>query len=266
MLKKRIIFTLLYDSGFFVLSRNFRLQKVGDLCWLNQNYNFSTIAFHIDELVVLDISRNKRELSRFCAVLKELSRVCFAPIAAGGGIGSVSDARALLQSGADKVVVNSALFESFGIVRDLVKTFGRQCVVASVDLKRRKDHSYEVYIQNATRPLKGSARDVLTSLTPNFIGEIYLNSIDRDGTGQGYDLEMLSVLPNDWNMPIIIAGGVGNSGHLREGLEDSRVDAVATAHLFNFLGDGLAKARSNLAGCGMPLATWPPIETLISPT
>ncbi len=262
MLKKRIIFTLLYDNGFFILSRNFRLQKVGDLSWLKRHYDFSQIAFHIDELIVLDVSRNTRDLTSFSETLKELSRGCFAPIAAGGGVNSVSAARSLLQSGADKVVLNSALFRYPGLLRDITAEFGQQCVIGSVDLKRNTDSSYRVCVENGANALEGSAKDLLASLSPGLVGEIYLNSIDRDGTGQGYDFELLSALPGDWNRPVILAGGVGNSEHLKAGLEDPRVDAVATAHLFNFVGDGLAKARSNIVSSGVSLASWPPIESL----
>ena len=262
MLRKRIIFTLLYDSGQFVLSRNFRLQKVGDLAWLNRNYNFSQIAFHIDELIVLDVSRGPRDLQRFCETLRTLSQGCFAPIAAGGGVRSVSEARALLQSGADKVVVNSALFQSPRLIQDLVEAFGQQCMVGSVDLKRSANGNYSVHIENGTQVLHMSVAQALETLSQGLVGEIYLNSMDRDGTGQGYDFDVLSALPSTWSTPIILAGGVGNSQHLTAGLQHSRVDAVATAHLFNFVGDGLAKARSNIVSIGMPLAHWPALDAL----
>ena len=262
MLRKRIIFTLLYDSGQFVLSRNFRLQKVGDLAWLNRNYNFSQIAFHIDELIVLDVSRGPRDLQRFCETLRTLSQGCFAPIAAGGGVRSVSEARALLQSGADKVVVNSALFESQTLVNGMVEAFGQQCVVGSVDLKRSATGHYVLHVENGTQAIDAPPAQVLEPLLQGLVGEIYLNSMDRDGTGQGYDFEMLSALPPQWSTPIILAGGVGNSQHLMAGLQDRRVDAVATAHLFNFVGDGLVKARSNIVSSGLPLADWPSLDSL----
>src|SRR5262245_39867322 len=105
MLKKRLIFTLLYNRGQFMLSRNFRLQKVGDLKWLQTNYDFSRISFSIDELVVLDVTRVDRSTETFCAALKVLTEGCFVPIAAGGGVRTVEHARLLLRSGADKVVV-----------------------------------------------------------------------------------------------------------------------------------------------------------------
>ena len=114
MLKKRIIFTLLFCDGNFMLSRNFRLQKVGNLEWLNTNYNFSKISRFIDELVVLDVTRKGRNLSTFCDTLKSLSENCFVPIAAGGGVNCVESARQLLKSGADKVVINSELYLNNG--------------------------------------------------------------------------------------------------------------------------------------------------------
>jgi len=262
VLRKRIVFTLLYDRGQFVLSRNFRLQRVGDLGWLNRNYNFSQIAFHIDELIVLDVSRGPRDLQKFSETLRALSKGCFAPIAAGGGIRAISEARTLLQSGADKVVVNSALFQSPNLVSDLVEVFGQQCVVGSVDLKRSATGHYALHVENGTQAVEASPINALEALSQGLVGEIYLNSMDRDGTGQGYDFGILSALPPQWSTPIILAGGVGNSQHLMAGLQDARVDAVATAHLFNFVGDGLAKARLNLVSNGMPLANWPSLDSL----
>ena len=101
MLKKRLIFTLLYDSGYFSLSRNFRLQRVGDLKWLKENYNFEYISRYIDELIVLDVSKEKREIKNFCNILKELTDKIFVPISSGGGIRKFEHAKILLDSGAD---------------------------------------------------------------------------------------------------------------------------------------------------------------------
>lgn len=257
MLKKRIIFTLLFDSGQFMLSRNFRLQKVGDLNWLKRNYNFSDVAFYIDELIVLDVSRGERNPDAFCAALQEVSAGCFAPIAAGGGVTSLGYARRLLRSGADKVVLNSALWHDTGLVNAVAEDFGRQCVVASIDVKADFSGLYSMYTHSGSSPLDVSAAEALEQHKNSKIGEVYLNSIDRDGTGQGYDFETLKLLPEGWNTPVILAGGVGNARHLEEGLRDARVDAVATAHLFNFVGDGLKKARRAMHDDGCLLAHWP---------
>lgn len=262
MLKKRIIFTLLYDAGAFMLSRNFRLQRVGDLNWLQRNYNFAHIAFFIDELIVLDVTRGQRNLDAFCATLKALTTGCFVPIAAGGGVRTVAQARQLLRSGADKIVVNTPLFDQTGLVPQLAQAFGQQCVVGSVDMKRDLAGGYQILTESGTRAIMGKPASALQWLEENWIGEVYLNSIDRDGTGQGYDLALLDQLPTGNTVPVILAGGVGNSKHLAAGFTDPRVDAVATAHLFNFIGDGLQRARADLAQQGGPLAVWPPLNAL----
>ncbi len=262
MVNKRVIFTLLYDSGYFALSRNFRLQRVGDLDWLQRNYNFSHISFFIDELIVLDVTRGVRNQEAFCSTLKELTAGCFVPIAAGGGVRSVGDARRLLLSGADKIVVNSPLFYNTELVGELAREFGQQCVVASVDMKRNGIGGYEIFTDSGSRPVSTPPSIALGWLKDQHVGELYLNSIDQDGTGQGYDLGMLDVLPFYCEIPVIIAGGVGNVNHLTIGFEDARVDAVATAHLFNFVGDGLQFVRKTMLVQGKRLAIWPGIETL----
>lgn len=257
MLKKRLIFTLLYNDGQFVLSRNFRLQRVGNLQWLQTNYNFSHISYSIDELVVLDITRGKKNSEDFCATLKLLTEGCFVPIAAGGGVRSIEAARNLLRSGADKVVVNSALYENNDFLGDLASEFGQQCVVASMDIKSISGDGYQAWSESGSCCQEGSASEWIEKIVRNdYIGELYLNSMDRDGTGQGYDLKLLDLLPAQMSKPVILVGGVGNATHLAAGLDDPRVDAVATAHLFNFIGDGLKRARQSLISAGVDLPLW----------
>lgn len=256
MLKKRLIFTLLYNNGQFMLSRNFRLQKVGSLQWLQTNYNFSHISYSIDELVVLNVTRGEKKSEEFYTVLKLLTEGCFVPIAAGGGVRSIEDARNLLRSGADKVVINSALYENNSFVSDLASEFGQQCVVASMDIKYAPDGSYLVWSECGSKCLHGPANDWVAQVAQDQVGELYLNSMDRDGTGQGYDLKLLDLLPINITKPVILAGGVGNASHLAEGLADPRVDGVATAHLYNFVGDGLKKAREFLVSSGIDLPFW----------
>jgi cyclase len=256
MLKKRLIFTLLYNGGDFMLSRNFSLQKVGNLNWLKENYDFSRISYSIDELIILDVTRENRNLDKFCGALKLLTDGCFVPIAAGGGITDIESARKLLRSGADKVVVNSALFARNSFVSNLASEFGQQSVVASVDIKTSLNNQYQVWSQNGSHYEVGPANDWIEKLVMNPVGEIYLNSIDKDGTGQGFDFNLLELLPNGMNKPLILAGGAGNASHLLAGLHDHRVDAVATANLFNFVGDGLKAARQSLISSGILLPLW----------
>jgi cyclase len=259
MLKKRIIFTLLFDNGNFMYSRNFRLQKVGNMDWLQRNYNFARIAFYIDELIVLDVSRKERGISQFCQNIKKLTEGCFVPIAAGGGVRSINDARQLLRSGADKIVVNTAIFESRELIYNLAKEFGQQCIVGSIDIKSTPDAGFRIFTSNGSKRIESDPRVAFAELPEEAIGELYLNSMDQDGTGQGYDFKLIDMLPTDCSMPIILAGGVGNSTHFIEGLSDPRVDAVATANLFNFVGDGLKNAREAILDKKFNLASWPPL-------
>ena len=256
MLKKRLIFTLLYSAGSFMLSRNFRLQSVGNLEWLQRNYDFSHISYSIDELVVIDVTREKKNLDEFCDVLKSLTFNNFVPITAGGGVRTVDSARKLLRSGADKILINSGLFEEGNLAGRLAEEFGQQCVVGSVDLKRSKTGELQVWIRDGTVLIESQTLDLLEKAFEKDVGEIYLNSIDRDGTGQEFDMEILELLPIKVNKPLILAGGAGNSDHLLLGLKDSRIDAVATANLFNFVGDGLHKARHELVENGIVLPIW----------
>jgi len=255
MLKKRVIFTLLYDSGMFMLSRNFRLQKVGDLRWLQRNYNFSQVAFSVDELIVLDVTRGVRNEEKFYENVRLLTEECFIPIAAGGGIRTVKQVRKLLHSGADKVVVNTLVSEEPEVLNEIAAEFGKQSIVASVDVKQI-NNKFTVWTNNGTIQLQDDLALWIKKLMKAPIGELYLNSIDRDGTGQGYQTELLDLIPDQFMVPVILAGGAGKYTHLSNGLSDKRVDAVATAHLFNFIGDGLEQARVGLIGEGHRLACW----------
>lgn len=255
MVKKRLIFALLYNGGGFMLSRNFRLQRAGDIKWLKSNYNFKNIAFTIDELIVLDVSRGERNLERFCDHIKVIAEECFIPIAAGGGITSHKQAKAILNSGADKIVVNTALFKNPAFVRELVCLYGSQCIIASVDVKKRVS-DFEMYMDNGSVKIDLAFSEYVEHILSLGAGEIYLNSMDKDGTGHGYLFDLLSQLDHKANVPVIIAGGAGNWHHLLEGLEHDQVDAVATANLFNFIGQGFPNARRQLLNSGMDLAKW----------
>ena len=163
MLKKRVIFVLLYDKGTFMLSRNFRLQKVGDLRWLKENYDFSRIAFSIDELIILDVSRGDRDEEKFCEHVRSLSGECFIPIAAGGGIRNIEQVQKLLYSGADKIVVNSLLAKDEDAITKIASKFGQQCLVASVDVKKTGD-GLRCFVENGTTMLSTSLSEYLKDI------------------------------------------------------------------------------------------------------
>lgn len=255
MLKKRLIFTLLVQNGRFMLSRNFSLQAAGDLNWVKEHYDFESIAFSIDELVILDIGRESRNIAEFSGILEEIGRNCFMPIAAGGGIRSVEDVQRLLKSGADKVVINTPLFTDPGLVQRLVKRFGSQCVIASIDYRRTGEEG-EVFIENGARPTGMMVAEAVSHAQQLGAGEVYLTSITRDGTGQGLDLDYVSRIAAEVSVPIIISGGAGSFNHLGSALQIENIAAVSTANLFNFMGDNLTEARQFIIESGIPLATW----------
>jgi imidazole glycerol-phosphate synthase subunit HisF len=255
MLRKRIIFTLIYSDGFFMQSRNFRLQKVGNLNWLENNYKFQKISFSIDELVVLNASRRDKSISEFSTMLNTLVNSVFIPIAAGGGIRHFDDASVLFKNGADKIVLNSVLFEKPKVVEELVKNYGTQSIVGSIDYKNVDGH-YKVFISDGNKLINYSLIEYVKYIENLGVGEIYLNSIDKDGTGFGFDLDTIHNLGDKISIPLICAGGAGNEAHLKEGLMESSINAVATANLFNFIGDGLPTARRKIIENGFNIANW----------
>ena len=238
-----------------MLSRNFLLQQVGNLDWLRRNYNFFQISCSIDELIVLNVSRENPDQNLFSEHIKELTKECFIPIAAGGGIRKIDDAKKLLRSGADKVVLNTPLFKNKDLVIDLSKEFGNQCLIGSVDYKIING-VFKIFINNGSMQIEDSIHDFFENLNDLPLGEIYLNSMDRDGTGQGYQFEILSAIKSKIQVPLIMAGGAGNYKHLSEGLINKEIDAVATAHLFNFVGSGLIDARNKLIKDKFNLPQW----------
>ena len=255
MLRKRIIFALIYSDGNFMQSRNFRLQKVGNLHWLEKNYKFQNIAFALDELIVLNASKGEKRMLEFADTICKLVNDVFIPIAAGGGIRTVEDADLLFKSGADKIVLNSLLLQNPEMVKEIIRNYGSQSVVACIDCKLKEDF-YEIFIKDGSLKIDYELSEYIEYLEQLGVGEIYLNSIDKDGTGFGFDQKLIDSVNRITNLPLIIAGGAGNESHLEHGLKIEKVSAVATANLFNFIGDGLPNARKKIIDNNINIANW----------
>ena len=256
MPKKRIIFTLLYSEGQFLISRNFKIQKIGDINWLNKNYNFKEIANAIDELIILNIGKKDEiSFSKFCNILKKITKGIFVPVAAGGGIDSLDRAKKILRSGSDKIVINSLALHNHTNLNKFINVFGSQCVVISLDLIK-DNNKYYIWdnLKNGISKIKLNM--YLKNLAKYKFGEIYITSIDKDGTGQGYDFKMLNLLGNKIFTPIIMSGGAGNWHHLYEGLLNKNIDAVSTANLLNFVDKGLINSRKNILDNRSDLPIW----------
>lgn len=255
MLKKRLIFTLLFQDGLIQLSRNFSLQAVGSLDWLYRHFDFDSMANSIDELVLLNVGRASKNMPEFTANVNSISKKCFMPITAGGGIGCIDDAYSILDAGADKLVVNTALYENPELVMEMVKIFGSQCVVASIDYKYTNSLD-EVFTSNGMKKTGLTVEGAIKDAEGMGVGEIYLTSMERDGTGQGYDLAMLSRVVNLCQVPVVASGGVGDFEHFVSGMQIENVTGASTANIFNFVGEGLAEARNHISQRNIELARW----------
>lgn len=256
MPRKRVIYTLFYDSGYFMLSRNFRLQRAGDVEWLMKNYGFSEMSAYIDELMIVNVSRGPADQAKFMADVRQVVKNCFVPVCLGGAINSLEAARFFVGNGADKIVVNSLFDTAPEVVRQIADTFGEQCVIGGIDLKRSADGHYSVYTHQGSRSLDLAPRKRVELMLKAGAGEILVQSIDRDGTGQGFDFDMVAALGQHLNVPLILCGGCGKSAHMYAALENDQIDAMATANLFNFIGNGLQIARLELLEKGLDLPRW----------
>ena len=244
MLKKRIIFTLLYDNGNYIQSRNFRRQKIGNANWINKNYNFSYISEFIDELAILDIShkKNKKKLIDY---KKKITKNVFVPLALGGGIKKYDDAKYYFENGADKIIINSKVLEKPELIKKISHIYGSSSVIISIDVKLNFKN-YFVYTNNGQKNTNLTLENYLEMISKLDFAEIYLNSIDRDGTGTGLDKKLLSRV-NKFNFKYIISGGLGNYKHFLDGFKfTKKVQAIATSNLLNFLGDSLKIVKKKL--------------------
>ncbi|HBM15425.1 MAG TPA: imidazole glycerol phosphate synthase cyclase subunit [Lentisphaeria bacterium] len=255
MLKDRLIFSLLMQKGEYMLGRNFRLQRVGDLQWIKDNYDVDSILYSIDELVVLNVDRGDKDIAIFVEHLAKLTRHCFMPVAAGGGIASLEDAYTILNAGADKLIVNTVLIKNKPLLKDLVRSFGSQCIVGSIDFK--KDGSYiRTFIKNGLEDSGLNLDQAIDNAIELGVGEIYLNSMDREGTGQGLELDIVRHVSERSSVPVIAAGGIERTDQFHEGIKKTGVKAVAASDLFYFMGDSLSKARNTMCLNGCDMAKW----------
>lgn len=260
MLKKRIIFALLWDEGWFCLSRNFRLQRVGDYTWLTKQYNFERVAQAIDELLVLDVTRGPRQSNSFRQVVTSLAESLQVPLAVGGGLRTLNDAQLALKAGADKVVWNTGALTRPDVLVDVRATLGQQCIVLNLDVRRSSD-GYDVYVGNGGTQGIGLRDFVASPLTKN-VGELLVNSIDLDGTGIGLDLQIPDFIGSGLEPPLVLMGGTGQPSHMVAGLLHHRVDAVCTSNLLNFIGDGLSRARASCVAAGIAIPNRLPAQDL----
>jgi cyclase len=241
---KRIIYALLYCDRSFYLSRNFRLQKVGDVEWLKNNFGFGETCNFIDELIILNVKEkpNQEDFKFFFEDINNLREKIFVPITLGGGIRNLENAKAYFDNGADKILVNYIAHQDTAICKKIASIYGEQAISIMVDFKK-ENGIINTYI-NSGKILSQTLEDFILSVTKIKFGELILNSIDKDGTASGFNFDCLEIIPKKFRNPVLMMGGAGKPEHFFSVLNEEKVSGIITANLFNFLGNGLEEARN----------------------
>ena len=243
----RIIPCLDVTDGRVVKGVNFvELRDAGDPVELAQRYD----AAGADEVVFLDITASSDERRTMVDVVERAADRLFIPLTVGGGIRSVNDARTLLRAGADKVSVNTAAVQRPELIAEIAAEFGNQCVVCAIDAKRNGD-SWEVFLHGGRTPTGIDVRTWAADAVSCGAGEILLTSMDRDGTREGFDLELTRAVVDAVPVPVIASGGVGTLDHLADGIVVAGADAVLAASIFHFGEFTVAQAKEHFARRGI---------------
>ena len=243
----RVIPCLDVDAGRVVKGVNFvDLVDAGDPVELAARYD----AEGADELVFLDITASSDARDTMVDVARRTAEEVFIPFTVGGGVRSNDDARRLLRAGADKVAVNTSAVARPNLVTELAAEFGTQCVVVAVDA-RRVQGGFEVFTHGGRKPTGLDAISWAAECEKLGAGEILLTSMDRDGTRDGFDIELTREVASSCNIPVIASGGVGTLEHLAEGVLDGGADAVLAASIFHFGQHTVREAKEHLASRGV---------------
>ncbi|WP_294288649.1 imidazole glycerol phosphate synthase subunit HisF [uncultured Sphingomonas sp.] len=247
--RARVIPCLDVANGRVVKGVNFvDLRDAGDPVEQARAYD----AAGADELCFLDIGASHEGRDTIVDVVRRTAEVCFMPLTVGGGVRSVEDARLLLLAGADKVAVNSAAVARPELVADIAERMGSQCVVASVDA-RRVGGAWEVFTHGGRRATGIDAVEHALNLARLGAGELLVTSMDRDGTKDGYDLELIRTIADRVDVPVVASGGVGSLDHLVAGIVEGHASAVLAASIFHFGEATVAEAHRALAAAGVPV-------------
>lgn len=230
MLAKRIIPCLDVTAGRVVKGVNFvELKDAGDPVEIAKRYNDAGA----DELTFLDITASSDDRDLILHIIEAVAEQVFIPLTVGGGVRKVEDVRRLLNSGADKVGINTAAVTNPQLVADASGYFGSQCIVVAIDAKRVDGH-WEIFTHGGRKPTGIDAIEWAKKMEELGAGELLLTSMDRDGTKSGFDLELTSAISDAVDIPIIASGGVGNLQHMVEGIKIGHADAVLAASIFHF--------------------------------
>ena len=257
MLKMRIIPCLDVKDGRVVKGVNFvDLRDAGDPVEQAKVYD----AAGADELCFLDITASHENRGIILDVVRETAEHCFMPLTVGGGVRTLDDIRKLLLAGADKVSINTAAVHDPDFVRAAAEKFGTQCIVVAIDAKQVAPGRFEVFTHGGRKETGIDAVEWAKKMEALGAGEILLTSMDRDGTGEGYDIALTRAIADAVRVPVIASGGVGTLDHLVEGLRDGHATAVLAASIFHFGTHSIAEAKDAVAAAGLPVRPIDPAQ------
>ena len=250
MLTKRVIPCLDVTGGRVVKGTKFLdLRDAGDPVECAVEYNRQGA----DELVFLDITASSDGRATMVDVVRRTAARCFMPVTVGGGIRSVEDMRGMLLAGADKVGVNTAAVRNPGMVNEGSKAFGAQCIVVAIDAKRNDHGSWTVFTHGGRTPTERDAIAWAREVEDRGAGEILLTSMDRDGTKDGFDIELTRAVTRAVNVPVIASGGAGELEHFAEVVVEADADAVLAASVFHFGQFSVRQVKEAMASHGIPV-------------
>lgn len=207
----------------------------------------------VDELLLLDIRATTEKRGPGLDIIRDIAGECFMPLTVGGGIRTLEQAREILRNGADKVAINSAAIANPALIAEISQEFGAQCCVVSIDVKLHDDGRYEVYSHGGKQPTGLDPVNWAREADSRGAGEILLNSIDRDGMMQGYDLPLLRSVADVISTPLIAAGGAGEPRHFTDAFIEAKVDAVAAGSIYHFTSHTPRSVKTELAVHGIPV-------------
>jgi len=243
MVKNRLIAVLIINNGQVVQSIKFKHTNV--IHWDPVEAVDIFNEWAIDEIIALNVSKDKKNKEEFISIINDLSKKCFVPLTAGGWIEDLDDARNLIKNGADKIVINTMAYKNINLIYEISQIFGKQCVVVSIDSKVVNDKRV-VCIDRGRENTDTTPLEWAKKVIDFGAGELFINSIDHDGNREGYDLELIKEISSEVNVPVIAFGGVFTWNHLVDGIEISKADAVAAANILHYTEHSSRKAKKFL--------------------
>jgi imidazole glycerol-phosphate synthase subunit HisF len=243
MLKKRLIASLLIKNGLIVQSFNF--DKYLPIGIPRFPIEF-VVKWDVDEIIILDMSATPENRSPNLDIVKMCAEYCFVPLTIGGGIKSVEDVASIIKAGADKVAINKSAIENPSLITDIANKFGSQCIVISIDAKKEEDGTYQVYSDSGKIAKNISPSEWAQKCSELGAGEIFLNSIDNDGQRNGYDIDLISSVTRDLNIPVIACGGVGSFEDFSPGILKGGASAVSAANIFHHIEHSTILAKAHM--------------------